>query len=210
MFYNHLTKWRPINHFVSPAGNSISITIRRGDAHARADIWSSLVQTVAMMRASIWRFPHYRPFVRGIHWWHVDSLKKGQWYGVVMFLLCYSGQAVEHTVELPVVSDTVMHTLCCPMNSTVWISLSIIQNMLPVCSCWKYSSCHYSGNHVSLVWWKLLLEPMLTYCPLPKRNVYNKHTIVSCGLNNSMGTIFTVNNAEYYWVGQTFIGQTPL
>ena len=34
-------------------------------------------------------FPHYWPFVRGIHWPPVNSTHKGQWRGAVMFsLIC--------------------------------------------------------------------------------------------------------------------------
>ena len=37
-----------------------------------------------------WRhFPSYRPFVRGIHRWPVNSPNKGQWRGVLVFsLIC--------------------------------------------------------------------------------------------------------------------------
>ena len=32
---------------------------------------------------------HYWPFVKGIHWWSVDSPHKGQWHGALMFsLIC--------------------------------------------------------------------------------------------------------------------------
>ena len=34
-------------------------------------------------------FPHYWPFVRGIHQWAMDSPHKGQWHGALMFsLIC--------------------------------------------------------------------------------------------------------------------------
>ena len=34
-------------------------------------------------------FPRYWPFVRGIHWWPVNSPHKGQWRGALMFsLIC--------------------------------------------------------------------------------------------------------------------------
>ena len=34
-------------------------------------------------------FPRYWPFVRGIHWWPVNSPHKGQWRGSLMFsLIC--------------------------------------------------------------------------------------------------------------------------
>ena len=34
--------------------------------------------------------PRYWPFVRGIHWWPVDSPRKGQWRGALMFSLIYA------------------------------------------------------------------------------------------------------------------------
>ena len=35
-------------------------------------------------------FPRYWRFVRGIHWWPVNSPQKGQWCGALMFcLICY-------------------------------------------------------------------------------------------------------------------------
>ena len=33
-------------------------------------------------------FPCYWPFVRGIHWWLVDSPAKCQWHRVLMFSIC--------------------------------------------------------------------------------------------------------------------------
>ena len=43
-----------------------------------------------MMTSSKWKhFPHYRPFVQGIHWAPVNSRHKGQWWGALMFsLIC--------------------------------------------------------------------------------------------------------------------------
>ena len=35
-------------------------------------------------------FPHYWPFVRGIHWSPVNSPHKGQWHGALMFSLIYA------------------------------------------------------------------------------------------------------------------------
>ena len=35
-------------------------------------------------------FPHYWPFVWGIHWWLVNSLHKGQWRGALMFSLIFA------------------------------------------------------------------------------------------------------------------------
>ena len=52
-------------------------------------------------------FLHYCPFVMGIHWWHVASLTKGQWWRAMMcpFLICKPEQAVNQTVELLVIWD---------------------------------------------------------------------------------------------------------
>ena len=35
-------------------------------------------------------FPRYWPFVRGIHWWPVNSPHKGQWRGALMFSSIYA------------------------------------------------------------------------------------------------------------------------
>ena len=45
-------------------------------------------QIFPMMTVIKWKpFPHYWPFVWGIHWWPVNSPHKGQWRGALMFLI---------------------------------------------------------------------------------------------------------------------------
>ena len=52
-------------------------------------------------------FPHYWPFVRGIHRSPVDSPHKGQWRGALVFFLSVPEQTVEQTIETPVIWDAI-------------------------------------------------------------------------------------------------------
>ena len=49
------------------------------------DIWHSLVQSVAWWRHRWKYFPRYWPFVRGVHRSPVNSPRKGQWPGALVF-----------------------------------------------------------------------------------------------------------------------------
>ena len=60
--------------------------------------WSPIVAGIFRFISEWWnpwwrnqwkKFPHYWPFVRGIHWSPVNSPHKGQWHGALMFsLIC--------------------------------------------------------------------------------------------------------------------------
>ena len=55
-------------------------------------------------------FPHYFPFVRGIHWFVSGihqwvPLTRGQWCGALMFSLLFAEKAADQSVELPVIWD---------------------------------------------------------------------------------------------------------
>ena len=76
------------------------------------DLWHSGITSPGWIHDDFikWKhFPHYWPFVRGIHWWPVDSPHKGQWRGALMFTWCVPQQIVEKTVETPVILDTITH-----------------------------------------------------------------------------------------------------
>ena len=49
-------------------------------------------------------FPHFWPFVRGIH-------HKGQWRGALEFLWSAPEQTVEHTIETTVIWDAISHNM---------------------------------------------------------------------------------------------------
>ena len=53
-------------------------------------ITSHWAKCFAWWRHQMEIFLHYWPFVRGIHWWPVDSPHKGQWRGALMFSLIYA------------------------------------------------------------------------------------------------------------------------
>ena len=73
-------------------------------------------------------FLHIWPFVRGIHWWPVDSPHKGP----VMFLCCQSAQVVEQTVEWVVILDTMTLVWCYNhvLHDTVHISEWTLNNII--------------------------------------------------------------------------------
>ena len=52
-------------------------------------------------------FPRHWPFVREIHRSPVDSLHKGQWRRALMFFLYAHEQAIEQTIETPVIWDAI-------------------------------------------------------------------------------------------------------
>ena len=54
-------------------------------------------------------FPHYRPFVRGIHQSLVDSLYKGPAMWNFLFFLCQPKLAVQQTFTRPIISDDDAH-----------------------------------------------------------------------------------------------------
>ena len=52
-------------------------------------------------------FPRYLPFVRGIHRSPVNSPRKGQWRGALMFSLICTEQTVEQTIKTLVIWDAI-------------------------------------------------------------------------------------------------------
>ena len=64
-------------------------------------------------------FPRYWPFVRGIHWWLVDSPHKGQWRGAFMlYLICAWTNGWENN-QAPMIWDAIAFIMtslwCAPL-----------------------------------------------------------------------------------------------
>ena len=59
-------------------------------------------------------FPLYWPFVRGIHWWPVDSPNKEQVAWALMFslMLSWTNCIVKQIIELPVIRDAIILMWC--------------------------------------------------------------------------------------------------
>ena len=72
-------------------------------------------------------FPHYWPFVKGIHWSMVDSPHKSQWCrALIVFFDLHLNKRFEQTIEMLVIWDAIV--LIMTSHFTFYIIFNLLQN----------------------------------------------------------------------------------
>ena len=99
-------------------------------------------------------FPHYWPFVKGIHQSLVNSPHKGQWCGAMMFSLICAWKKRFSTPSRCRWFETPLHSLWHHCN--VWISkeLCVMQSYSNhLCTMTKYHRCFHANHDICQSKW---------------------------------------------------------
>ena len=102
-------------------------------------------------------FPRYWPFVKGIHRWPVDSLRKGQWRGALMFsLICAWTNDWENHRDASHLIRHLAHYDVSVMSLVVMCNIQVVwhnswDNRVTVKSAWQslttsFVFCNYTRN----------------------------------------------------------------
>ena len=191
MLYHHSQWIRPIHSLVF----FIGATRATGQSIAPVPVpvesmekISRYQNTINMMLSSKWNnFPHYRPFVRGIHRSPVNSPHKGQWRGALMFsLICVWINGWVNNGEAGDLRRYRAHYAVTVMNSDHYIDVimttmaSQITSLTVVCSIVYLGADqrkHQSSASLAFVWG--IHRDRFTVSPLPSSRVSLTGTLIN-------------------------------